>query len=286
MEQNETRTLWISIGSAIFAVILLYGWAQDKRAGYARKFGQTKTVVIASDDIKEFEIVDESKLEVVEKPSDFIQPAALDNPTEIVGQIALAPIKKGEQILNTKLVFPSKSTGLSMQVAPGKRAVTIPVDEIRGVAKLINPGDHVDIIAALDVGEGTNKKRVIRTILYDVPVLAAGKAIVDNLPINLVANSDGDTDIRNLRVENNYKHLTIEVKPSDAQVLMLLQSQGLPIYTSLRNPNDRYVNKLKTSDINDALSRVRVRKPAKVVKPKPKPKPKARPKRRGRFEKI
>ena len=82
---------------------LLYSWAQDKRANYAKKFGQSKTVVIAREDIREFEIVDESKLEVVEKPSDFHRTFSnLKNPTEIVGQIALAPIKKGEQILNTK----------------------------------------------------------------------------------------------------------------------------------------------------------------------------------------
>ena len=56
MEQNETRTLWISIASAIFAVVLLYGWAQDKRATMARKFGQTKTVVVASEDIMEMQI--------------------------------------------------------------------------------------------------------------------------------------------------------------------------------------------------------------------------------------
>ena len=98
MEQNETRTLWISIGSAIFAVILLYGWAQDKRASLARTFGQTKTVVVAREDIREFEILDESKLEVVERPSEFIQPSAMQNPTEIVGQIALAPIKKGDTV--------------------------------------------------------------------------------------------------------------------------------------------------------------------------------------------
>ena len=289
MEQNETRTLWISIAAALFAVVLLYGWAQDKRANMARKFGQTKTVVIAREDIREMDILDESKMEVVERPADFIQPAAIQNPTEAVGQIALAPMKKGEQILNTKLVFPDKSTGLSMQVSPGKRAVTVPVNEVQGVAKLIKPGDRVDVVAGVDDGKGVNKIRKMRTILQDVPVLATGQSIVDNLPIKVIQGDSNDYEIRNLRVENNYSTLTIEVSPSEAQQLFYLTSISAPISFSLRNPNDRIKIPLPTADINNILNRRRKRKPAKVSKKAPKltrPKPKPKKTKRGRYEKL
>lgn len=289
MEQNETRTLWISIGAAIFAIVLLYGWAQDKRADYARKFGQTKTVVVATKDINEFALIDESMLEVVERPSDFIQPHAIDNPSEIIGQIALAPISKGEQVLNTKLVIPGKSTGLSMLVAPGKRAVTLPMDDIKSVSQLIRPGDRVDISAAVDDGKGLDKVRRVRTLFQDVPVLATGQSIVDNLPISIRKGEEDNYEIRNLRVDNNYKSLTVEVTPSHAQLLFHLLSTGSPIYLSLRNPNDRFVSPLKMADLDDVLNRVKMREPAKETKPVPvqpsKPAPKPEPKR-GRFEKI
>ena len=292
MENNETRTLWISIGAALFSVILLYGWAQDKRANYARKFGQSKTVVVAREDIREFEILDESKLEVVEKPSDFIEPAAIQNPTDIVGQIALAPIKKGEQILNTKLVFPNKSTGLSMQVSPGKRAVTIPISEVSGVAKLMKPGDRVDIIAGVDDGAGLKKERRLRTILQDIPVLATGQSIVDNLPIQVIKGDAENYEIRNLRVDNNYSTVTVEVSPADAQNLFYLVSISAPINFSLRNPNDRNKIPLKTADINDILKRVKARVPAQKKPlipspPPPSPKPqKPKNRKKGRYETI
>ena len=292
MEQNETRTLWISIASAVFAVVLLYGWAQDNRANMARKFGQTKTVVIARDDIREMEILDESKLEVVERPADFIQPSAVQNPTDVVGQIALAPIKKGEQVLDTKLVFPDKSTGLSMQVSPGKRAVTVPVNEVQGVAKLIKPGDRVDIIAGVDDGKGVDKIRKIRTILQNVPVLATGQSIVDNLPIKIIQGDSDDFEIRNLRVENNYSNITLEVSPSEAQQIHYLTSISAPVYFTLRNPNDRVTGQLPTVQVDEVLSRRRKRTPAKAAPKKPtakKPaakKPVARPKRRGRYEAL
>lgn len=293
MQQSETRTLWISIGSAVFAVVLLYGWAQDKRANYARTFGQTKTVVVAREDIREMEIVDESKMEVVEKPAEFVQPGAIQNPIEVVGQIALAPIKKGEQILNTKLVFPDKSTGLSMQVAPGKRAITLDINESQGVAKLIKPGDRVDIIAAVDDGNGINKVRKARTIMQDSPVLAVGQNIVDNIPVEVVMGNNSDYEVRNLRVSNDYKTITIEASPSEAQILIYLQSTRTPIHFSLRNPNDRIKNSMPVTDMNEVLNRT-ARLPAqKKATPKPKIVPKqaapaTKPKRKsgGRFEKL
>lgn len=292
MEQNETRTLWISIASAIFAVILLYGWAQDKRANFARKFGQTKTVVVARENIREFDILDESKMEVVEKPADFLQPDAIQNPTEVIGQIALAPIKKGEQILNTKLVFPDKSTGLSMQVSPGKRAATVPVNEVQGVAKLIKPGDRVDVVAGVDDGKGVNKVRRLRTILQNITVLATGQSIVDNLPIKVVQGDQEDYEIRNLRVQNDYGTITLEVTPSEAQNLFYLASINSPIYFTLRNPNDRIAAPLPTSDINNVLNRRKKRKvsskslpksPKGSKKPAVQPKPK---KKKARYERL
>ncbi len=291
MQQNETRTLWISIAAAVFAVILLYGWAQDKRATMARKFGQTKTVVIAREDIREMEIIDESKMEVVEKPADFIQPAAIQNPTEIVGQIALAPISKGEQILNTKLVFPDKSTGLSMQVSPGKRAATYPVNEVQGVAKLVKPGDRVDIIVPVDDGKGVDKVRKMKTLIQNVPVLATGQSIVDNLPIQVIQGDKEDYEIRNLRVQNDYESITVEVTPNEAQNIYYLVSQDLPIYTVLRNPNDRITNELPNATVDNVLNRRKApRKPAakktpKKIKSQTRPKP--RPQRqKGRYEKL
>ncbi|MCB0377145.1 MAG: Flp pilus assembly protein CpaB [Bdellovibrionales bacterium] len=287
MEQNETRTLWISIGAAVFAVFLLYGWAQDKRASYAKKFGQSKTVVVAREDILEFAIIDAEKLEVIEKPSEFIEPDAIDNPSQAIGLIALAPIKKGEQILETKLVMPGTTTGLSIQVSPGKRAVTIPVDETRGLARLLKPGDRVDIIAAIDDGAGVNKTRKIRTVLQDVPILATGQSIVDQLPIKVQKGEEDNYEIRNLRVENDYKTVTVEVKPDEAQSLYYLSSVAAPIYLSLRNPNDRLQNPLRTIAVDDVLKKVTIKKavPIQRTMPKPAPKPKAQPKR-GRYEKI
>src|SRR5262249_1054564 len=136
-------------------------------------------VVVATQDIDEMETIDETMLQVVERPTSFVEPQAISDPEQVVGQISLAPIRKDEQILETKVIKPGPQTGLSLQVAPSKRAVTIPIDETRGVAKLITPGDRIDLVAALDVGKGLQQHREIKTILQDVVVLATGLRVVN-----------------------------------------------------------------------------------------------------------
>lgn len=117
MNQNETRTLWLSVGAALFAVFLLYSYTQEKTAELTKKFGAKTNVVVAKVDINEMQTVDETMLEMVEQPVDFIQPEALKNPEIAVGKVAIAPIKKGEQVLESKILKPGPLTGLSLQIS-------------------------------------------------------------------------------------------------------------------------------------------------------------------------
>jgi pilus assembly protein CpaB len=94
VNNNETRTLWISVGSALFAVFLLYSYTQEKSAELQKKFGAKQRVVIAKEDINEMQTVDETMLTIEEKPVDFIVPGAFSDPEDAVGMIALAPIKQ------------------------------------------------------------------------------------------------------------------------------------------------------------------------------------------------
>ena len=87
MNSNETRTLWISVGAALFAIMLLYSWSNEKAASMAKKYGSTKRVVVASQDIAEMETIDESKLEIIDLPVDFIQPDAVPEAEGAVGQV-------------------------------------------------------------------------------------------------------------------------------------------------------------------------------------------------------
>ncbi|MCB0348215.1 MAG: Flp pilus assembly protein CpaB [Bdellovibrionales bacterium] len=251
MNNNASRTLWISIGAALFAIFLLYSYSQEKKAEYDSRLGTLKQVVVAKKDILEMSTIDDTMIETVSKPIDFVEPGAIENPEEVIGLVAAAPIKEKEQLLNTKVLKPGTNTGLSMQVAPNKRAITIPVDEVRGVAKLIRPGDRIDILAAVDSGSGPNRRTSVKTIMQDVYVLATGVNVTNNIPRTVEVTTSNKVNIRNLNGDTTFSTITLELSPEESQSMILLQAANPgSIYITLRNPNDRAKKQLPNADLS------------------------------------
>lgn len=238
---SETKTLGISVVAGIFAAFLLYSYSQEKKAEYDKTYGTMKNVVVAKNDINEMQTIDDTMLEIVQKPADFLEPSVVRDPDMAVGQVAASPIKKGEQILQTKLLQPGPETGISLQVAPSKRAITIQVDEVRGVAKLIRPGDRVDIYAAIDSGKGVNQKREVVVLMSDVVVLATGVNVVNNIPRTYELDAGGkNINQISLTGDTKYNTVTIEASPKDAQdIIYILSTSPSNLFFALKNPNDR-----------------------------------------------
>jgi pilus assembly protein CpaB len=254
MGSNETRTLWISIISAVIAVFLLYSSLQERKSELTKTFGSESTAVVAKTEINEMETIQESMLEVIKVPTKAKQPSAISDPQEVAGKVALVPMSKGEQILSNKVSMPGILTGLSLQVTPTKRAVTIPIDETRGVAKLLRPGDRIDIVAALDVGKGLNQRREVKTILQDVTILATGLRVSNELP-RLMEQQGKDTYIRNIK-EFQFSNITLEVTPDEAQDLVyILSTSPTSLFVSLRHPTDRDKKSIRTSTVEGILGR-------------------------------
>ena len=247
MDKNETLTLWLSIGLGLFAAMLLYSYTQEKTTALTKKFGAQTTILVSSRNINEMETLDESMLDLVDMPIDFVQPGHLSTLEEAVGLVALAPIQKGEQILKNKIIKPGPVTGLSLQVTPEKRALTIPIDEMRGVAKLIKPGDRVDIIAAIDIRGPSGSTRHIKTIMQDIVILAAGLNVMNELP-RLHEQVGNEDYIRNIRANADFSSITVEARPKEIQDLVyILSTSPGSLFLSLRHPSDRLKKKLAGS---------------------------------------
>lgn len=286
MNQNETRTLWISVGAALFAVFLLYSYTQEKSAELTKKFGAKQRVVVAARDINEMETIDETMLQADEKPVNFIEPQAVTDPELAVGQIALAPIKQGEQILQSKVIKPGPLTGLALQVSPSKRGIAIPVSEVNGVAKLLNPGDRIDIIAAIDVGKGVAQHREVKTLMQDVAILATGLKIANELPL-LYEKSGSQEVLKSLRGDTTFNTITVEATPEESQdLIFLLSTSPGSIFLTLRHPSDHQKRRFPESTIETMLGKVSTemlnvpRAPAAAPPPPPPP---PKPKKKGPF---
>ena len=111
------------------------------------------------------EMLGAKKVKIEEAPK--FAPA---KPQEIVGYVSLVPLPADKPVAWEQVATRGAGLGLAGIVPPGKRAVTVPVDQVVGVAGLLKAGDHVDVIATFEVGD----ELVARTILQDIELLAVG----------------------------------------------------------------------------------------------------------------
>ena len=243
MGPNESRNLWISLGAGVFATFMLYSYSQEKKSELEKQAGDKVRVVIAKDDIREMDSIYDNVLEVVKKNKSDVEPDYISNIPDVIGQVAAIPIKKGYSVTKSKLLEPGPETGMAIQVSPNKRAVTIPINDDRANARLIRPGDRVDIMAVVYSGKGINQKREVTILMQDVIILATGVNVHNNLPRTIEKDPTGKNLIQTtLTGDTKYGTLTIEADLQQAQDLIyLVSANASSLYFLLRNPNDRKI---------------------------------------------
>ncbi|MEO5969469.1 MAG: Flp pilus assembly protein CpaB [Bdellovibrionia bacterium] len=247
----NNRALTLALVMAGIAVFFVQSYVSSIEEEAKKKFGTEILVIVARRDIKEMETLNETSLELKLIPKRFLEPAAIslekkeqDKETSkalkgLAGVVAIVPIRKGEQITYNKITEPSMRTGLAPQIAPGRRAISIPVNETSGVSKLIKPGDRVDLIAVLEAGGGKENK-IAKTVLQDVIILSIGRYVTNNVARIIESDGSGGKErVRPLSQDFSYNSVTLEVEPSQAQALALVMANGDNALTlSLRNNDD------------------------------------------------
>ena len=153
----NTRAFTLALIISIFAMFMVYTYIEDRENVLVEKYGKEVTVVVAKVNIKELELLDDSKVTVKSVPQTFAAPGHFRKVKDLEdGMIATVPILKGEQIAKPRVSFPGFKTGLARTVSAGKRAIAITITEKQAVSKLLKPGDRVDVLARRLLG-GTKK---------------------------------------------------------------------------------------------------------------------------------
>ena len=218
---RSKRALLISILLAILAVFLMYYYTEAKIELYAKRFKQID-VVIASKDILPNTIIDESMLEMRKIPSPYVEPNAILDKTSRINYLSAITIREGEQLTEQKLLRPNES--MSSYIPKGKRAVTIAINEITGVAGLVRKQDKVDIIGVFKtVDEKTkivgNAESV--TLLQNVEVLTIGRNYANESVPSGQQEKESAT-----RSDVNLSNITLLLTPREAMDIALAQEIG------------------------------------------------------------
>jgi len=124
-------------------------------------------------------------------------------------RMALAAVARNEPLLRDKVTAPNQPATLSSMLGPGKRAVTVRVDDVRGVAGFIQPGDRVDVVLIRTEAESRTNDSYSDVILQSAKVLAIDQVIAERTEKATVA-----------------KAVTLEVTAEDAQKILLATNIG------------------------------------------------------------
>jgi pilus assembly protein CpaB len=248
----NSRAFTTSLIIACLAAFMMFSYISSREEEIIGDYGKQTPVVIAREDIKELEIIDDRKVEIINVPTKFQMPGHYKRVEDLYNTIAAVPIKKGEQITVPRVTYPGAQSGLSRQISIGKRALSIQVTEGQSVSRLLKPGDRVDILALVDYAAGKKEKLKVKTVLQDVLILSTGLYVTNSVPI---INLQSENESRQMKLNSytNYNTVTLELTPFEVQKMVFLISAGNGIYLSLRNNDDKTIERISATRLYDVL---------------------------------
>lgn len=237
LRQFRPGKTWIILGIAL-AIGALAAFAANSflskqvEAIEARGKGKMVNVVVAKVDIARGVKLDSQNVAVRGVPAEYAHSVAVtpDDFARIDGQPLAYPLKAGEMVL-WGLLETQRAPSFSSRVESGRRAMTVPVDEINSISGMLEPGDLVDLIVTVSQGD----KKMTFPLLQKVRVMATGQRSVDD-----PAGGPG----------KSYSTVTIDTTPAQAQSLIVARDVG-KLTALLRNPQD---DEAIGADSNDLAS--------------------------------
>jgi pilus assembly protein CpaB len=211
----------------IFAVILggvaaflARSWLQSHSTHETAQ--KTVQVLVANDTLGFGTPISAKDVRQVDWPAQSSPDGAFANFAELTKngrRITLSPFVRDEPIIASKVSAPDQRASLSTVIEKGKRAVTVAVDDVRGVAGFIFPGDFVDV-ALTRTDNSAGPQSFSEVILQRVKVLAIDQMAGQRQEHPTVA-----------------KAVTVEVDPDQALRILLAANVG-KLSLILRQPTE------------------------------------------------
>src|SRR5438270_6884724 len=167
---RRTVILIVAVVVAIVAAGAIYGYLNSVQD---RAYADAKLVKVyrVDKDVKKGlpgeQAIDQGLVKSSDIPQKYRPTTALTDINSIRGKDALNDLSAGQVVVDGMFVEPRAATVSFAQRSPaGQVAMSILVDQVRGVANLVVPGDKVNILATAPDGE--------RFLFQNVNVIAIG----------------------------------------------------------------------------------------------------------------
>ncbi|MGF6900178.1 Flp pilus assembly protein CpaB [Paraburkholderia sp. GAS348] len=210
--------LLIATLAGLTAVVFASRWMVSQASNATTK------VVVAATDINLGQRIGPDFLKLTDWPSNSVPPGAFTDVQKLDGRVLKESLLHGEPIVEAKLTPVGTLGGLSAVIGEGKRAITVRVNDVIGVAGFALPGNYVDIIV------NTQKDTRDPGAQRDQNI---SKIVLEKILVLAVAQEVGRDETKPKVVDA----VTLEVSPEQAEKIDLARSIGT-LSLVLRNQID------------------------------------------------
>jgi len=254
MRTNNVVVLFLAIVMGGIAAFMARQWLQAHADMSAVASQGAGTIVVATQPLVFGATVSADNITEIPWAAGALPDGAFASKDDILKdgrRVVLSPFNRNEPVLRSKITGPGQRGSLSSLLEEGKRAVTVRVDDVRGVAGFVLPGDFVDVVL---IGEdpALQRENYSEILLHHVKVLAIDQLASERQEQPTVA-----------------KAVTVEATPEQAQKILLASNVG-KLSLILRQPGDVNADSARRVTERD-LGRDRPRRAA--VPPQPAPLP-------------
>ncbi|MEI6028036.1 MAG: Flp pilus assembly protein CpaB [Betaproteobacteria bacterium] len=244
----KSRGLWMLLIAGLAglaAVVLAARWMQGQGTEQGR-------IAVANADIELGGRISSEMVRLTDWPKDSVPQGAFSDPSRLNGRVVLVALQRGEPLTEARLAPVGARGGLSAVVPEGRRAMTVRVNDVVGVAGFALPGTYVDVMVNTQsdgAQRGDRDRSISKIVLERILVLAVAQ--------------EADRDSTKPKVVNA---VTLEVTPRDAEVLDLARSVGT-LSLVLRNHADPISTPTTGATKSELLGPARAEPPPKPPAP-------------------
>src|SRR5262245_52011621 len=235
----------LAVVLAILTSVMVFTWMQnEKNRLMAAPIPANKNVqvLVSNSDIPWGTKLTAEMMQMQELPAGVLPEGHFTSLEAIKDRVLLIDIKRNELLLDSKLAPLGASGGVAAVTDPNKRAMSVKVDDVIGVAGFIKPADRVDVMVTIEPESGKQGHNTIsKMILENVKVLAAGTQM---------ERKGKDEEPVQVQV------ITVEVDVEEAEKLALASTQGR-LRLALRKPLNQERVLTKGANVGALLSSYR-----------------------------
>lgn len=212
--------LVITLLLGVLTTFLVMKYLQSVRSSHSMT-----SIIVAAKQIPEGTRLTTELLKSKTIPQEYLPEGAYEKTDQIANQFSAVTLYPDQPIVKGQVVQENVAKELSYKVPEGKRAISISINAVSGVAGLIKPGNFVDLLLSYEKASTDSElKQNSVTVLQNIQVLAVGGEMQKKEGVQAAEN------------------ITLAVSPQDAELVTLSENLGKLKLTLRSNADNKEIS--------------------------------------------